>query len=327
VATLAPLGFYLLTRAYAVGAGRYPSIWLNLGLAGLGALVAVAAAIRAQGAADRASYLGEVIPGLGGLALLALALGTPLGVTASVLTVGSLSLAAAALPLLPARAGGPLLFAVAVAAGAPPSLVFAARLLDLQSALEAGEITAFFALAGAVAWVWGLAAGARALLLPQPAAISGGSPLAVVVLSAFTLAAGAAAGVIATTLAMPAAAGVMTFPRSALTGGSLALVAASGAWPAVTLAGPLLVAAAVAVAWVRSAPAVQVAKRERLPPPYFSVPGAALPGRAWAWLAGFRLPEEYRSLFSPTLLDTAVEKGEPWFWIGAAAVLALVVTR
>src|SRR5439155_1057624 len=133
---------------------------------------------------------------------------------------------------------------VAVAAGAPPSLVFAARLLDLQSALEAGEITAFFALAGAVAWVWGLAAGARALLLPQPAAISGGSPLAVVVLSAFTLAAGAAAGVIATTLAMPAAAGVMTFPRSALTGGSLALVAASGAWPAVTLAGPLLVAAA-----------------------------------------------------------------------------------
>src|SRR5438105_52333 len=157
VATLLPLGFYLLTRAYAIGAGRYPSLWLNLALAGLGAAVALSAAARAQSARDRHAYLSEVIPGLAGLALLAEALGTPVGVTAAILTLAAASLLAAVLPLLPARGSGTVVFAMAVAAGAPPSLAFAARLLDIQAALEAGEITAFLALAGAIAWLWSLA--------------------------------------------------------------------------------------------------------------------------------------------------------------------------
>jgi len=327
VAVLIPLGFYLLTRTYAVGAGRYPSIWLSLGLGAVGAAAALGAAARAQGARDRRSYLAEVIPGLAGLALVSLSLGTPLGVTAAVLTVGACCLLAAALPLLPLRGGGPLVFAVAVAAGAPPSLAFAARLLDVQAALEAGEVTAFFALGGALAWLWGLAAAARASLLPEPDGAPQGSPYVAVGLTAFILAAGAGAGLIATTIAMPAAAGVMTFPRSALTGGSLALVTASGAWPAVTLAGPLLVAAAIVLTAIRGVPVLQTARPASTPRPYFEVPGGSLPGRAWRRLAALRLPAEYRSLFSPTALDRAVATGEPWLWIAATVVLVLVAGR
>ena len=293
----------------------------------VGAAAALGAAARAQGARDRRSYLAEVIPGLAGLALVSLSLGTPLGVTAAVLTVGACCLLAAALPLLPLRGGGPLVFAVAVAAGAPPSLAFAARLLDVQAALEAGEVTAFFALGGALAWLWGLAAAARASLLPEPDGAPQGSPYVAVGLTAFILAAGAGAGLIATTIAMPAAAGVMTFPRSALTGGSLALVTASGAWPAVTLAGPLLVAAAIVLTAIRGVPVLQTARPASTPRPYFEVPGGSLPGRAWRRLAALRLPAEYRSLFSPTALDRAVATGEPWLWIAATVVLVLVAGR
>jgi hypothetical protein len=327
VAALTPLGFYLLTRAYAVGAGRYPSIWFALALSAVGAAAALAAAARAQAAASRREYLSEVIPGMAGLALVALALGTPVGVTAAVLTVGASCLLAAALPLLPLRSGGPLVFAVAVAAGAPPSLAFAARLLDIQGALEGGEVDAFFALGGALAWLWGLAAAARAVLLPDPDGVAEGSPYTAVALTAFILAAGAGSGLIATTIAMPAAAGVMTFPRSALTGGSLALITASGVWAAVALAGPLLVAAALVLVAIRTVPVLHVAPSSEAPAPYFEIPGAALPRRAWSLLAGFRLPAEYRSLFNPVALDAAMAKGEPWLWIAVAIALAVVTVR
>jgi hypothetical protein len=214
-----------------------------------------------------------------------------------------------------------------VAAGAPPSLAFAARLLDIQAALEAGEVTAFFALAGALAWLWGLAAGARAILLPEPAGPVAGSPYGAVALTAFVLATGAGAGLIATTLAMPAAAGVMTFPRSALTGGSLALVTTSGAWAAVTLAGPLLVATALVLAAMRAVPQLQVRDVTQAPDPYFVIPGASLTGRAWAAVTGFQLPAEYRSLFDPVALDAAAARGRPWLWIAIAVAVALVSVR
>src|SRR5713226_3722999 len=66
VATLYPLGFYLLVRAYEMGDGRYPQFFLHAGLAALGVLVAFGAAARAQAAATRREYLGEVIPGIAG---------------------------------------------------------------------------------------------------------------------------------------------------------------------------------------------------------------------------------------------------------------------
>jgi hypothetical protein len=241
--------------------------------------------------------------------------------------VASACLLTAVLPLLSARRGVPLLFALAIAAGAPPSLVFAARLLDVQAALETGEVPAFLALAAVLAWVWSLAGAARAMRLPSLGTEPAGSAPAAVALTAFVLAAGAGAGVFATTLAIPAAAEVMTFPRSALTGGSAALVTAAGAWPAMALASPLLVAAALLLAVVRPEPSVEPAGAGAAPRPYFTIPGASLPGRARAFIASLRLPQEYRTLIDPAAMEASARKGEPWFWIAAVGVLALVVTR
>src|SRR6202162_1176702 len=59
VATLYPLGFYLLVRAYEMGDGHYPQPILSVALAWLGVLVALGAAFRAQsGAARRADFGG-----------------------------------------------------------------------------------------------------------------------------------------------------------------------------------------------------------------------------------------------------------------------------
>src|SRR5437773_1506556 len=53
VATLYPLGFYLLVRAYEMGDGRYPQPILSVALAWLGAMVALGVAVRSQSAATR----------------------------------------------------------------------------------------------------------------------------------------------------------------------------------------------------------------------------------------------------------------------------------
>src|SRR5260370_40324 len=79
LATLFPLGFYLLVRAYELGDGRYPSPAFNVVLSVLGLAVALAAAARAQAVAARREFLAEVVPGFGGFALTSIALGTPLG--------------------------------------------------------------------------------------------------------------------------------------------------------------------------------------------------------------------------------------------------------
>src|ERR1700674_5054086 len=105
VATLYPLGFYLLVRAYEMGNGRYPQLVLNVALAVLGILVALGAAVRAQSATTRREYLGEVIPGFGGFALMAIALGTPLGLVAGLVTLATAAAFVACLALLPDRGG------------------------------------------------------------------------------------------------------------------------------------------------------------------------------------------------------------------------------
>src|ERR1700676_4604124 len=70
VATLYPLGFYLLVRAYELGDGSYPHVAFNAVLASWGVVVALGAAVRAQAATTRRGFLGEVIPGMGGFALM-----------------------------------------------------------------------------------------------------------------------------------------------------------------------------------------------------------------------------------------------------------------
>src|SRR6267378_2306091 len=124
VATLYPLGFYLLVRGYEVGDGRYPQFWLHAGLAAIGVLVAFGAAARAQGAVTRRGYLAEVIPGLGGFALMGISLGTPLGLVAGLATLLVGGVLAGCIPLLPDRAGTASLVVIAAAAGLPPGLAF-----------------------------------------------------------------------------------------------------------------------------------------------------------------------------------------------------------
>src|SRR2546428_9555412 len=58
VATLYPLGFYLLVRAYEIGDGRYPHFWMQAALAGIGGLVAFGAAVRPPSASTRREFLG-----------------------------------------------------------------------------------------------------------------------------------------------------------------------------------------------------------------------------------------------------------------------------
>src|SRR5260370_41747592 len=79
IATLYPLGLYLLVRAYDMGGGRYPHAALNAILASLGVAVALGAAARAQPSATRRELPGGGNPGLGGVAVMSVALGTPTG--------------------------------------------------------------------------------------------------------------------------------------------------------------------------------------------------------------------------------------------------------
>src|SRR6202171_5545328 len=112
VATLYPLGLYLLVRAYDMGGGRYPHAALNAILASFGVVVALGAAARAQSAATRREFLGEVIPGIGGFALMSVALGTPLGLVAGLITLAAGAAMNACLSLLSDRTGPAALIAL-----------------------------------------------------------------------------------------------------------------------------------------------------------------------------------------------------------------------
>jgi len=120
LAILVPLGFYLLVRAYAIGAGHWPNPALNVALAALGTLTALAAGIRGQAAITRRGYLAEVLPLSGGLSLFALSLGTPLGVAAAVTGLAAGALVTGLLPLLPDGPRADAWLGLAVGARAPP---------------------------------------------------------------------------------------------------------------------------------------------------------------------------------------------------------------
>src|ERR1700694_5740208 len=166
VATLYPLGFYLLVRAYEMGDGHYPQFWLQAVLAALGVLVAFGAAARAQAATTRREYLGEVIPGLGGFALMGISLGAPLGLVAGLATLAVAAVLAACLPLLPDRAGTASLVVIAAAAGLPPGLAFGVRVIGLEPTCEAGTLLGLLGIAGAATWIVSIVAAARAVGLP-----------------------------------------------------------------------------------------------------------------------------------------------------------------
>src|SRR2546429_3447085 len=167
IATLYPMGFYLLVRAYELGDGRYPHPLFNVVLAAIGIAAAFAAAARAQAASTRREFFGEVIPGFGGFALTAIALGTPLALVGGLIMLATASALLACLALLPDRAGVAPLVTIAAAVGLPPGLAFGARVIGIEATFEAGDFLRLIGVAGAAAGVARVGARARALRLPR----------------------------------------------------------------------------------------------------------------------------------------------------------------
>lgn len=342
VATLYPLGFYLLVRAYELGDGRYPQPVLGIALACLGVLVSLGVAVRAQAAATRREYFGEVIPGLGGFALMAIAIGTPVGLVAGIVVLATVGVLAACLPLLPDRAGPPTLLTIVAAAGAPPGLAFGALVVGFAATFEAGDFMGLIGIAGAAVWILFMVAAARAAGLPagrgHPA--SEASPRTATALAAVLLIAGAALPVVVTLFALPAQADVM--PRSAGLGGGLVSVATVQTdLPALTLFAPLLLLAAIAYGITGGFGFQRAARREpvadqkaaspsksaRARPPVFTIPGIEAPRR---WLDAVRraaVPEEYRSIVNLRALERAAAGGRPLLWLATLVALAYAVNR
>ncbi len=328
---LAPVGLLLLVRAYAMGGGRWPGVWLNLLLAVAGAWAALAAATRAQQAPTRRACFGELLAGLAGFALAAVALGTPAGVVAGIAAVLALGLGGALLPLAPDDMSAPALAAVAVTAGLPPTFVFAARIQVIGSAIEAGDAWAFVGVVLAAGWLVTVAAAARALRLPAHgrSGMPGGSPSGALAVSAIALAAGVAYAAIVSRLAVPAASEVMPFPVGAVGGGWAAVVTASGAWAAVALGGPLAALLLAALPAVRAGWVAAVAElgAGRPPQPLFSLPWRGYPGALVDGLLRLRLPAQYETLLNPRAIEAAMARGQPVLWAVLLLVLAVAVNR
>lgn len=324
VATLFPLGFYLLVRAYELGVGRYPSTLFNVGLSLLGLVVALVAAARAQAASTRREFLSEVVPGFGGFALAAISLGTPLGLVSGILLLATASAFVAALALLPDRAGIESLVMIAAAAGLPPSIAFGARVVGIEAAFEAGPSLGFIGLGVAATWIVWVVAAARAIGLPggrgHPSAET--FPLAAMGIALLTLVAGPGLALLASGFANPVAAEVMRSSAFVLAGGATSIVTTSSLLPAVTLFVPLLVIAVV-LYFVTSTSAIKTQAR----PALFAVPSLHVVERLRAALQTATVPEEYRSIFSLRELETAAARGNPIVWVVVLLALGFAVTR
>jgi hypothetical protein len=324
MATMYPLGFYLLVRAYEIGDGGYPHFFLHVALATIGVLVAFGAAARAQSATTRREYLGEVIPGLGGFALMGISLGTPVGLVAGLATLLVAAILAACLPLLPDRAGPASLVVIAAAAGLPPGLAFGVRVVGLEATFEAGNLLGLLGIAGVATWIISIIAAARAIGLPagrgHPAIET--APRVAMGLAGATILVGPALGLVLVALALPAQADVMTSPAGVPIGGATSIVTVSTVLPALALFTPILLLAAAAYL-AAGPPAVPARQR----PPLFVLPGTKL-------LAGLRdeiraatVPEQYRSLVDLRALEAAATGGGPLLWLAALVALAYAVTR
>ena len=324
IATLYPLGFYMLMRAYEIGNGRYPQPILSVVLSAFGVLVALGAAVRAQSAATRREYLAEVIPGFGGFALMSVALGTPLGLVAGLITLATAGVIAACLSLLPDRAGPASLLTIAAATGLPPGLAFGARVIGLEATFEAGDFLGLIGVAGAATWVVSMVAAARAIGLPagrgHPASET--FPRIAMALAALTLVAGPALAVLQSVFASPAQADVMPLPEGSLSGGLTSVVSVSTVLPAVTLFIPLLVLGAIAYG---AAGGFKIRAGAR--PPLFVMPGAVAFARLREVIRAATVPDEYRSILNPRAIEAAAAGGRPLMWLAAVAALAYAVTR
>ena len=324
-ATLLPIGVYLLVRAYEMGNGRYPQNEFNLFLAAWGVLVALGAAARAQTAASRTEYMAETVPGLAGFAVMAIAIGSAIGLGAGLVLLASTALVIAALPLLPDRRGVSTLLVAAAAAGLPPGLAFAGRVLALAAAFEAGNVFGLIGVAGAAVWLLVAAAAARSVGLPAGRRRQMPEDVAVVAaaLGGFVLASGPAIAALAA-LAGDAINEVIPLATGGFGPDPASIVTVSTILPAVALLGPLMVLAAIALAFSQPRPAGTTAEARA---PLFVIPGAATAMRVRDSVRAWTVPEQYRSLFNPTALERAATSGRPALWLAALVALAVAVTR
>ena len=324
IATVYPLGFYLLIRAYELGDGRYPHPLFNVGLAVLGIAAAFAAAARAQAAATRREFFGEVIPGFGGFALTAIAIGTPLGLVAGLILLATASALVACLALLPDRAGIASVVAVAAAVGLPPGLAFGARVVAVEATFEAGDFLGLIGVASAAAWATWMVAGARAIGLPGGRGRPASETFAGVamLIATLTLVAGPALAVIQFGMANPVAAEVMQATAGTLTGGRVAVVTVSSVLPVVTLFVPLLLIGVVIYALTDIS-----AIRTQARPAIFRIPAAASLERFPAAVRAASVPDQYRTILNLKQLEAAAAGGSPVFWLAALVALGFAVTR
>ena len=324
IATLYPLGFYVLVRAYELGDGHYPHPLFNVLLAVIGIAAAAAAAARAQAAATRREFLGEVIPGFGGFALTAIALGTALGLVAGLILLATASALVACLALLPDRAGIAPLLTIAAAVGLPPGIAFGARAVGIEAAFEAGDFLGLIGVAAAAAWATWMVGGARAIGLPggrgHPAAET--FPRVSMLIAALTLISGPALAAIQFGFAAPVAAEVMPSSAGSLGGGLASVVTVSSVLPVVILFVPLLVIG-VAIYASTGTSAIRTQARAAL----FKLPVGSASGRAWAGIRAATVPEQYRSILSVRELEAAAVGASPVLWLAALVALAFAVTR
>lgn len=324
IATLFPLGFYLLVRAYELGSGRYPSEAFNVVLAVIGLGVALAAAVRAQAAATRREFFGEVLPGAGGFALAAIALGTPLGLAAGIVLLATAAALIACLGLLPDRAGLAPLVTIAAAVGLPPGMTFAGRVVGIEATFEAGDLVGLVGVASAIAWAVWMVAGARAIGLHggrgHPATET--FPVVAILIAGLTLVSGPALAAVQAGFANPVAAEVMQSAAGTVGGGATSVVTTSSTLAVVTLFTPLLLIA-IAVYLLSDLTAIRTQARPAL-----------FTARTPAFLSGFRqalraatVPEQYRSIFSIRELESAAAGGNPLLWLVALVALGFAVTR
>lgn len=324
VATLYPLGFYLLVRAYEMGDGRYPQSWMQAALAVIGVLVAFGAAARAQAAATRREYLGEVIPGLGGFALIGISLGTPLGLVAGLATLVVAAVLAASLPLLPDRAGTASLVVIAAAAGLPPGLAFGVRVLGLEAAFEAGNPLGLIGIAAAATWIVSIIAAARAVGLPAGRGHPAGEtqPRVALGLAAATVIAGPGLGLVLAALATPAQAIVMPAPAGVTIGSVTSVETVSTVLPALALFAPVLLLAVAGYVY-----GGHISVRPQTRAPFFVLPGSEQFARLREEARAATVPAQYRSLVDLRALEAAATGGGPLLWLAALVALGFAVTR
>lgn len=323
LATLYPLGLYLLVRGYELGDGRYPTVAFNAVLGLAGAAVALGAALRAQTARSRRDYFTEVIPVFGGFAMMSIGIGTPLGIVSGLVLLATASALIACLAVLPDAARLPSLVTVAAAAGLPPGVAFGAYVLGIESTFEAGDFLGLVGVCAIASWAIWIVASARAIgLEPAESSSPVAYPRVAAAIALLTIVAGPALAALKAGLADPVVAEVMRPAAGALTPRLTEVVTTTTVLPALSLFLPLLVIGALAYPGIGTS---HVTPEPRPAVLQLAAPRWWVQAKRLALAA--RVPEQYRSLVNPRELELAGSKGRPFLWLAALVALAFAVTR